>query len=861
VMPDSRPTPSEEPPAYEVALEHEEAERAGEGGAFLAHQRTHERDSIDELSIDLELPGGEDRQGTELHQEMEYFEIAEPEAGTSSGNVYTRASEASKRFARKINSTLIHPVKMLVDPVAKLWHKVNGRIDAGLSKLGNPLMFKRLIYVIVVAIITFISISIGILPTDSGMGTGPFSGHFHDHRQIRTYLQDAISADSIRDHVEYLSSMSHMAGTSGDFTLAKHVEGLFESYGLRTVEFNEEQVFLSAPNTTEDAMQLRLLGDDDQQPLFDARLWEGEVYEHPTDAQAQPRPFHALSAPGNGTGHVVYANYGTKDDFAYLKAQGVELAGAVVFMKYGKMTLGLKVHLAELEGAVGVVAFSEKATNAKSWPDGPDYPEDAVQRADVAMTAICPGDILTPGWSSSSSSSVIDYSAAHNVPKIPSIPVSWNNVKPFLVALKGHGIKVDGEWANNGMPDLEEWWTGDANSPKAFIKNEPILKDRHSIWNVLGIIDGMEQYDKAIIIGAQRDSFCYGAVEPASGTAVLLELVRVFSLLNRQLGWTPLRSVYFASWDATEQNIAGSTEWVEYHVEQLRRDGLIYIDLDAAVSGTDIQVSGHPVFDGVIQNVLEHVSDPIKNSSSLADSWGDSHVSAFKDYGDYLPFFCHAGIASIRVRFQDNETDGLFPRHSCFDTIDWIKQNADPEFRYHKALAEVIAFLVLKYSDEPVIPFNIAAYGDALHRYVKDLERYAKSMPGFNDGLLNFGLLVLAADRMIQDSVVFSEWMKDWTVTVSDGEPPMVSGHRWNWNSRMTNLDKNILERNGIPHRNWYKHVVFGPQLWHPTTGDYEWSTFPGVRDAIEEGDWVQAQAQINRAASLIGFACDKFVE
>ncbi|ANB13493.1 Tre1p [Sugiyamaella lignohabitans] len=803
----------------------------------------------------------------ELHREMEFFEVLDPENPSVSlpHTMYVRASQVSKRFAQKISSSLIIPVQqMIVDPVAKFWTHLNARIDAGLGRLGNPLMLRRLAYLIIVSATVFGAIALGIVPTDSGFGNGDGlfgHGRFHDHRKVRTYIKDAISAESLRDTMEYMTSMAHMAGTSGDYILGEHVENLLNSYGIGPVEFNTEHVYLTSSNSTDSAMELKLI-DSNGNVQHEAKLYESQALDHPTESQTQPRPFHALAASGSGTGHIIYANYGTKEDFKFLSEKGVDIKGSIVFMKMGRMALGLKVKLAEQAGAVGVVTFSEKLQkDTKLWPDGPDYSADAVERDSVGISAIYPGDILTPGWSSSRTPQVIEYKEARNVPKIPSIPVSWNSAEPFLNALKGHGIHVP-DWGNNGQPaGVQEWWTGDKSAPTVFLKNEPIIGERHEIWNVLARIEGLEQYDKAVIIGAQRDAYCYGSVDPMSGTAILLEVARIFSTLYTQLGWTPLRPIYFVSWDGSEHNIAGSTEWVEAHSEDLKKDGLVYIHLDSAVSGNNLNVMGHPLFDGIVNSILKDISDPIVNTTSVADSYGDSHIKTIKDIGDYLPFLSHTGVPAITMRFENRES--TFPKHSCYDSLEWMKKFGDPDFRYHKALTEIVSFLVLRFADEPVIPFNVAAYGDQLHGYIRDLEIYARASPGWSENghKMDFNKLVHASDTMIQGGVYFNEWFNEWLNIVPVGESPMMTGHRWGWNNRLLELDKHLLERNGLPGRNWFKHVIFGPQLWHPTTGDYEWSTFPGIRDAIEAGDWETAVQEVEHVAEMISFACNRFVQ
>lgn len=841
------------PPAYDEVvqtppggLEQDEAQRVGETARFLQSVPEETGSELqDDEEDDLIVDQGEER---ELRQEMEQFEIFDD--GESS-SMYQRASEASQRIAQKLKSHLIYPMRqILIDPVARTWVILNSKIEAVLLRFGNPLMFKRLFYLFCVALTIFIAVTIGLVP-DSTSGLR-FSEQFHSPNDIRAFLNEAVSVDLMRESYSYMTSMAHMAGTAGDLTLAKYIESQFGKFGFdsRRIEFNEQKTFLSFPNTTESAMEFNLLGDKP----YRAKMWEGKVYEHPAGSQQQTRPFLPLSVQGEAEGHLIYANYGSVEDFAYLDAHKIDLNGAIVMMRYGKLAAGLKAMQAEMRGAKGVVFFSEKVTDDLSWPDGPDYPYDAFQRESVAVPAIVPGDILTPGWSSSDSSRTIKYESARNIPHIPAIPISWHEVRPFLEALKGHGEKVD-NWSNKA-PAVDEWWTGNVDSPKAYLKNWPVLQERHSIWNVLAKIYGMEQPEKAVIIGAPRDSFCYGGVEPTTGTVVMLEIARLLSYMNRKLGWMPLRSIFFASWDGSKQNFVGSTEWVENNLEDLRRDGLVYINLNDAVSGKDFHAYGHPIFSQAVKKILDGVADPaFSNNSTLGNRW-NSGIESMDGNGDYLSFLSHAGIPSVDIKF----TGERFPRHSCFDSAERMRRFVDGDFKYHQALVEIVADLVVRFADEPIAPFDLANYGSVTHDLVRDLESYAKVQPGWKDGFLDFNILQYVSDALMQSGVVFQQWEQGWLESVkAGGEPPILGIHRQSWNSRLANLDKNMLYRD-LHDRMWYNHVIFGPQLWHPVEGDYEWFSFPLIRDLIQQQKWSKAQEMINHIGGIAREAAVKFI-
>lgn len=603
-------------------------------------------------------------------------------------------------------------------------------------------------------------------------------------------------------------------------------------------------------------MVLELL--DGDKVTYAASLVEDEMYGNGTDATThqQPTAYHAFSKAGSAEGPVIYVNYGSKEDLELLKSKNIDLNGAILLAKMGKVDLGVKAKLAHMYGAVGMVTFSDHPDKThRSWPEGPSYPEGAIQRGSASIPEIVPGDILTPGWSSISKHRVADPGNVQVLPEIPILPASWRDIKPFLEALKGHGVSVSNDWESD-RPEIGEWWSGDQQSPRARMATSPIVKDRNAIWNVFGKIGGVEQGELAIVIGAKRDSWCYGAIESGSGTAVLLELARIFSHMRSKLDWVPLRSIYFASWDGSNHNYAGSTEWVELNVDELRRNGAVYISVDEAVAGKNFEASGHPMLERALYEILQQVRDPATNTT-LGSQNSAKAIRPFREPGDYLAFQSHAGMASFQLGFKGNH----YPKSSCFDSFEWVERFGEtPDFAYHKTITDIAARLVLKLSDDPIIPFDLAAYARYVGWFLDDLKSYAESQSDYSEGKLDLDPLWTAVNQFKASAERYSAWYDGWTTTVeSSGEPPVFSVHRWSWNSHLVGLDKHLLDNNGIPGRPWFKHVIFGPQMWHPSTQSrFAWGTFPAVRDFIEARQWDMAQVAVNRIATIMSISANK---
>lgn len=846
------PPPEGLPPAYEPgqfgsdnyhgAYEEERAATtAGEQGRLLQSTQNNSDTDIDSL---LESDGDEGDMNA-VRREMEEMEIVEPR--NSSGFFSTRASMASMRIATSLNTKIIKPVQRMLDPIASFINMVSSRFDSVIARFGNPLILKRLLYLFFVFFLIFIAFHFGLLPGSASDAFGGGGSDYYDLETLVDFLKDSANAELMKERLEYLSSMPHLAGTAGDLTLAKYFEQELYSFGMKQVGLSEHSAYITYPNETESAIQLQLLGDNP----YTASMKEDLMYESPTNGHTQPRPFHAFSASGEVQGSLVYVNYGTKQDFEVLAKLGISTEGCILIMKNGKMAAGLKAKLAEEHGAVGVITFSDRQDpTLPLWPQGPDYPAGAVERNSMAITALYPGDLLSPEFSSFLDHRSIGDNSIINLPKIPVVPVSWNEVKPFLDALKGLGTEMIG----SDVPHLDGWWSGNQSSPEARLVNYPVIKRRHPIWNIIGKLEGREQRDLAIVVGAKRDSWCYGAVGTMSGTTVLLEVARVFTLMSSKLNWMPLRSIYFASWDGGDQNLAGTTEWVEYNADGLRAKGVVYINLDDAISGNEIEVKGHPMLQTVMKHVLDQVTDPISNQT-IGLGWSTADMKPFDEANDCLPFTAYAGMPSIQLSFKGKP----YPKHSCFDSFEWMKTYGDPTFEYHRTMVDIVSKLLLRMANDPLIQFDLNSYADSIEFYVNDLKRYAQSQPTWNEGssIVNFDTLADCTTGLRQLFKQYVSFRTDWLTVVSNtGEPSGFTQMRWAWNGRFIGLDKVMLDGMGmVPGRSWFKHPLFGPQLWHPTEGGYLWGTFPGIRDAIEKGDWNEVKTLVGQTAAKLMYA------
>ncbi|KAI1375635.1 Zn-dependent exopeptidase [Hypoxylon crocopeplum] len=687
--------------------------------------------------------------------------------------------------------------------------------------------------------------------------TRRIGGQMFDPEAVRQYVQGNIDSGRMRNTLQHFTSYAHIAGTEGDYALAMDVRNDFMKYGLEDITVDEYYVYLNYPK--EGGRAVEIMSEDGKEAKWTAALEEKEVGGE--TAGRQTFVFHGHSKAGDVRGPLIYANYGSREDFKKLADKGIDTKGAIALVRYygTQGDRALKVKAAELAGFAGCIIYSDPAEDGfvqgDTAPDGRFMPADGVQRGAVSLMSWVVGDVLTPGWESKEGQPRMTKEQTTGLVKIPSLPLSWRDAQVLLQHIQGFGEPCPDDW-RGGVPDVE-WWSGNSSSPIVRLKNEQDEEERQKIWNVYGKIVGIEQNEKSIIIGNHRDAWAFGAVDPNSGTAVMLEVARIFGDLVAR-GWRPLRTIEFMSWDAEEYNLIGSTEFVENNLEALRKNAFAYINLDAAVWGQEFHAAASPMFRKILNKVLERVVDPIFNTT-LRALWDDrnAELEGLGAGSDYVAFQDIAGTSSLDIRFEG----AAHPYHSSYDNFDWMERVGDPGFIYHNLMGQVLALLILELSDRPVLPFDMGNYALALGRYLGNLWQWGEDQ-GVNDRF-NLDPLKDAITEVEKAVSEFEKWEMSWeqTVVASSGwEPVGLGQRRCDYNSRMANFETGLLDLEfggGIPNRTQFKHVIFGPQLW----SGYDEAYFPAIRDAVDVEDWPLVQKLIDKTADIITKAAKALLE
>jgi N-acetylated-alpha-linked acidic dipeptidase len=627
------------------------------------------------------------------------------------------------------------------------------------------------------------------------------------------------SARRAGEELKILTAAPHLAATPEDHKTAEYVAQKFRAAGLET-EIVPYRVLLNQPKVV-------------RVEAYNAAghlLMSGPTREHvngdPT--QDDPRvvmPFNGSSGSGDVTAEVVYVNYGRLEDFNRLAAEHIDLHGKIALIRYGQNFRGVKVYLAEQRGALGVLLYSDPQDDGyykgDAYPIGPWRPETGVQRGSVQYLFKYSGDPETPGVAST-----LDLPDSARVspdgdqPHIISIPISYHDAAPILQAMKGPGVPQGWQGA---LPF--RYHLGSAGVRVHLVSQQDY--QRRIIWDVIGKVKGTEFPDESVVVGNHRDAWVYGAVDPSSGTATLLEAVDGIGTLLHQ-GWRPKRTLVLCSWDAEEEGLIGSTEWVEQQGKALD-SAVAYFNVDVAVSGPDFSAAAVPSLKQFIREVAQSVPSPL--GGTVYQAWrvsqarGDEHrasnappqpgeeipVSDLGSGSDFTPFLQHAGVPSTDI----SSTGPYGVYHSTFDDYAWFVQNADPKFFYLQQMARVFGLEALRMADADVLPYDYEAYAREIVSYLSAAQRKSADA---GLGSLNFGPAQAAAARLVAAAA---------KAHALQANPPADLAQ---FNQTLRQAETELLSPSGLPNRPWYRHTIYAPGEY---TG-YAAVVIPGVNEAID---------------------------
>ncbi|MEO8100008.1 MAG: M28 family peptidase [Acidobacteriota bacterium] len=634
--------------------------------------------------------------------------------------------------------------------------------------------------------------------------------------------------ERLKTYMERMASTPHAAGSPGSKAVAEYAAAQMKDWGLDT---SIEMLEALLPYPT--VRLLELTG-----PIkFRAQLTEPSLSADPDTAASDQIPtFNAYSASGDVTAELVYVNYGTPEDYAYLESLNISVTGKIVIARYGRVWRGLKPKLAQDHGAVGCLIYSDPRDDGfyldNSYPDGPMRPEQGVQRGSVMDMALYTGDPLTPGWASEPGAKRLEIGEARTILKIPSLPISWADARPLLEQLEG--------------PLAPDGWRGAVPityhiGPSKVAAHLQVDFDwtTKPLYNVIATIPGSSQKDQWILYGNHHDAWVTGASDPVSGAAALMETARALSVMVKN-GWQPKRTIKLALWDGEEFGLLGSTEWVEKHAEELDRTGAVYLNTDS--SGTGVMgVGGSPVLETFLHEVMRDVTDPRSGKAILDTMRGmtagqnpnpvsDAPIASLGSGSDYVAFLHHLGIASLNLGF--GAAPGQY--HSNYDTVQFYNRFSDGDRRYGVALAQVMLTALMRLADADALPFEFESLSRAVARYLDEIRSQVPPGPGvdFREAMAESTRLGLAAKA----------YEAGLDAAVKRGPIPVAA------NEAIERTERALILPDGLPERDWYRHQIYAPGL---LTG-YTAKTLPGIREAVEGKRWEEANQQAQRLAQVL---------
>jgi N-acetylated-alpha-linked acidic dipeptidase len=629
---------------------------------------------------------------------------------------------------------------------------------------------------------------------------------------------DAIarpSGSSASMHSRFLSSQPHMAGTPAQARTRDYVIEKMKSWGLET-EVRTYSVWMPHPVSTR---VWRIAPDP-----IELNLQEGAVPEDTTSfAFPQVMPFNGYGAPGDVRGEAVYVNYGLIEDYAQLDSMGVSVNGKIAIARYGRSYRGIKAREAEKHGALGLIVYSDPADDGyvrgDIYPTGPMRPSHGIQRGSVMNPN---GDPSTPGYPSTANARRIAVGQM-DVPRIPVLPVSYGNAAELLRGLGGKSIPQP--W-QGGLPFRYHVGPGPVQVRIA-VTTDAATNPYKQIWNTFGTIRGSEFPDEIVIIGAHRDAWGPGAADNVSGTVSVLEAARAISE-QVKAGKRPKRTIVFATWDAEEWGLLGSTEFVEQDSLRLTRSAVGYLNQDDVVQGPNFGAGGSPSLRALLRDVARNVPDP-GGQGSVYDVWrkranlaADTLEPAMGDPGggsDFAGFYNHLGIPIADWGFTGPA--GVY--HSAYDSYHWMTKFVDPTFVFHAANARIGTAALLRIANAEILPYDYVEYARTMRRFGSQVERAITD----KHWKLSADVLSAAIGRMETAAVAFNA-ARDRALRAQLS--PTIAKQV---NATILGVERQLTRPQGLVTRPWFRNLVYASD----ENNGYSTMVLPSVNEAIRLGD------------------------
>ena len=683
-----------------------------------------------------------------------------------------------------------------------------------------------------------------------------------------------LKASNQDEYMKFLTSHPHHVGSPQDKINAEYMANLFKQWGYQT-EIAEYYVLFPTPKFR----QLELLG---SKP-YKAKLEEPALAADKTSGQKSEQlpSYNAYSADGDVTAELVFVNRGVPADYEELEKRGIDVKGKIVIAKYGGSWRGIKPKVAYEHGAIGCIIYSDPADDGyavgDTYPDGGYRPRDGVQRGSVMDMPVYPGDPLTPNIGATKDAKRLEVKDAATVMKIPVLPISWEDALPLLQSLKGEVVPAAWRGA------LPITYHVGPSVDKVHLKLA-FNWDIKPLYNVIAKLPGSELPDEWVIAGNHHDGWVNGAEDPISGMVAELEEARAIGELLKK-GFKNKRTIVFCAWDGEEPSLLGSTEWSEDHQDELRKKAVAYINTDGNGRGF-VGAGGSHTLEPFFNEIIEQVMDPETGVSVKERRYAQSVIAASKTDrsklignknlklealgagSDWSGFLQHIGIASLNIGYGGESNGGQY--HSIYDSYDHFTKYMDPGFQYGITLSKTTGRVMMRLANADVLPIDFTSFQKTVNDYVEEVKTMLENMRKETEQenkIIQDKLYDLAKDptKKLQSPkpkeavpfINFSELentMAKLKMTADEFQKVYAGGTQLSpekqkeLNEILYKMERSLVNEQGLPRRPWYRHQIYAPGYY---TG-YGVKTLPGIREAIEQRNWKEAQSGIGEVSKAI---------
>ncbi|KAG7389628.1 hypothetical protein PHYPSEUDO_010025 [Phytophthora pseudosyringae] len=561
---------------------------------------------------------------------------------------------------------------------------------------------KRVGIAFVLGLIVAISICVmllGVLGHEENYGSTP---------AIQHHFIAATSADGFKKNLEFYTDIVRHTGSNGDYEMAQFIRSSAIDFGFEenSIKVDEFEMLVNAPETlTLDILKLpknKSLASYDFVAEHAARQVKRQAKgKNMTKPYAA---FHLYSKNGTASGPVVYAHFGSSEDYQALALNKVSVVGKIALVRMGgDVSLAAKVVLASKFGAIGVLTYTDPADDGSArGPTAPDGPWRPSTTATFGSVYMGDGDPTMPdGFSATRPMgtnadrlSVEDVYSVNNtfniLPPIVSMPISAVVAQDLLTQIETASKKVatlkqvnaadvfGSRWEGGALGGVQYMLPVDDDTSKSGAVGVVVKMTNRNVysltttWNVVITVHGSREPDRHVLVGAPRDSLSAGAVSPGSGNAVFLEVVRALGTLVSN-GWTPYRTLVLASFGGEQFGSVGSSHWIDRYPgfgSGNSGRGVVYLHMDDVVRGAGaLHCKASATIRKNIYLMAAAVAQPKK-----------------QDYPDVDSFFFHnaSGASALVAGSSSRDEDDLdmLPVNATFSNNELPEGSGNSVFAY-----------------------------------------------------------------------------------------------------------------------------------------------------------------------------------